>query len=380
MRGTLVATLLLLAGCDKLFDLHHFGDSPSDGDGGLDGPAPDSDATEDMTCFGTGRGFRMPFCFTPAEIAMFPATLTLNSPVNTNQTCPRAVAQSSGPDLCVFTAGTITISSNIRFVGDKAIVLLAKDAIVVDRDLDVSSSWALLAAGAGGDSPGCIMSVLNGNPGAVGGGGGGGAGGSFVGQGGRGGNGSLPGNSMTSALGGSSLSGTTPLVIRGGCRGGAGGAGTMAGRLGGHGGGAIYLVAGASITVAASINAFGAGGLGGVSSYVGGSGGGAGGMIVLDAPSVTTGTGTILNAIGGTGGEGGDDNGSGATGADGASAAPTSTGAGGDGGAGSGSDASTGEPGAPGGGGGGGGGGGYIGVFSLSRTLLGQSFPSATIP
>lgn len=261
----------------------------------IDGPPADArvDAPPDSICFGTGLFVD---CYpngqqpTNADV-ITPGLLDTTTP----STCTRVIPQPNGPELCLRTAGTITISGYIRFHGARPIVLLASDSITIEAAgvLDVSSLRN--DVGAGGNTGECAAPAAGGtnlSP-AITAGAGGGGGAGF----------GTPGGSGADPSGGAA-GGTTALTqIRGGCKGASGGTSSGGvGGEGGHGGGSVYLIAGNAITVTGEIKANGAGGAG-APNKAGGGGGGSGGMIAFDAPALTV-TGTVW-ANGGGGGEGG---------------------------------------------------------------------------
>ncbi|HEX3483149.1 MAG TPA: hypothetical protein VHT91_49400 [Kofleriaceae bacterium] len=345
-----------------------------------------------------------------------PITLTaVGGPINSGTVaaggCTELVPQTGGPALCVIAGTTIDIpaavtvrafavSSNAAATGTNPLVLFATDSITIEGSIDAAShindtlAGGIPALGAGARTAvGCAVTGLDGVMGKpVGGssqdsyGGGGGAGGSFGTLGGAGGNG---GNNNNVGHGNPVL-GSVPSLVVGGCPGGSGGPGDGGGGvgIGGAGGGAIYLLAANSITIAGKINASGAGGSAGGSgnfSSGGGGGGGAGGMIGLEAGTVAimTGAAVFANGGGGASGSGQTDGDSGSPGTDptgpatAAGAGPGKDG-GGAGGAGS-VSSGTGAAGTKGGGnntaqecagGGGGGGGGVIRIFSTQPAMI----------
>lgn len=371
MRETLLAGLLI--GCS--FTHGDYAITADDASVDLDAPLVDAraDTPPEAVCFGSGlfvdcypSGLAPTGSYTPT------GTIDTGNPA----TCTRVVAQSGGPELCLRTAGTISIASYVRARGPRPLVLLAADTIEIAGAgvLDASSFTGELGPGGNtGDCAGAGTGGSNTSNGAVAGAGGGGGGG-FGTAGAVGGDGKN--------AGGGPAGGTAALtMIRGGCRGGRGGTSSAgAGGNGGNGGGAVYLIAGASITMAGEVRANGDAGEAGPNK-AGGGGGGAGGLIVFDTPALSI-TGMVF-ANGGGGGEGG---GGGQSGEDGSislrydqrAAGGDSNGAGGDGGEGSVFDA-TGTPGntATNGGGGGGGGAGRIDVYQTS-TPTGQISPPAT--
>ena len=315
-------------------------------------------------CYGTAM---VKVCLATAPSGSFTVATAIN--LNTD-TGPQCVATLSGGDnYCVVAAADININAALSATGTKSLVLLATDSITSSSVslIDVSSHrGGTEFLGAGHDPTDCQN--MTGTPPVNG---GGGAGGSFAGLGGAGGTGVGAGGTAGPFI-------TSPVKLRGGCP-GQDGQGTTG--SGGHGGGAVFLIAGSSITINSEVTAGGEGGEGGVgnqAAHNGGGGGGAGGVIGFDAPTVMTTNALIAN--GGGGGEGGSGVNQGAGGADGAdamgtSAAPggnantTSGGNGGDGGssqpsgsggAGQSGTQATGAGAGIGGGGGGGGGTGFI--------------------
>jgi len=351
--------------------------------------APPIDSPPDaQVCFGTGI---VKVCLASAptgDLTSLGGTLdTTNSPL-----CAPLV---SGGDLCVIAATTITVQTALRAIGTKPLVLLASDTITTNAPIDVASHRVAGAdeLGAGADpvglcSAGTAPQTANGSSG-------GGAGGSFTGGGGNGG----AGSDVNTAKGGAGgVAGTANIIVtqlRGGCPGqkGAAAASADAGAAG-HGGGAIFLLAGTSITAQQTINASGEGGGGGIANVSGGGGGGTGGLIGFDAPTVVV-NGLIL-ANGGGGGEGSREaTGTGSAGGNGGEATSVAAAAGGgiiafggDGGSGSsGAAAGAGVSGiqgaifgsSRGGGGGGGGGAGYV-VASQGAAFFNGVSPAQTIP
>jgi hypothetical protein len=264
-------------------------------------PAPPPDGAvvpgDEQVCF--GRADRMLMCLLAAP----QTALTIDQPIaiNTDTSTMCAPATGAASAYCVITATDLTISSKLLTTGSRPLVLIASRALTVTANgvIDVGSHATSSVIGAGADPVSCLKGTPPKAPG-------GGAGGSFLGLGGAGGQGGLnagvPGGVPGDAA-------TVVSQIRGGCPGqngtdGAGGHGT-----GGHGGGAVYLIADTSIDITGTILATGQGGHGGtarqdINNPAGsGAGGGAGGMIGLDAPSVTI--GGVLLANGGGGGGGG---------------------------------------------------------------------------
>ena len=217
--------------------------------------------------------------------------------INTDETitCTQVVTTAAGP-LCVWSASNFHVTGRASFIGSRAIVLVAEEAIVVETGgiLDVSDG------GAGANRGNCTRGS-NGVDAVAGNSVGGGTGGSFVTAGGDGG----------AATGGSPVPappGKVPTTLMAGCDGGRGGqVGAGNGGTVGHGAGAIYLMAGSRIDMLGRIYASGGGGGGGTpgtGTAGGGGGGGSGGHIVLDAPVINLGPFTYLLAEGGGGGGG----------------------------------------------------------------------------
>ena len=356
-------------------------------DAAIDSPppidtAPPIDSPPDAeVCFGTGI---VKVCLASAptgDLASLGGTLdTTNS--------PQCAQLASGGDFCVIAATTITLQTALRAIGTRPLVLLASDSITTTAIIDVASHRVngTDEIGAGGDSLLCSAGTA---PATLSGTSGGGAGGSFTGGGGNGGAGATLSGSAPGGAGG--LPGGANIIVselRGGCPGQQGaGSSTDAGARG-HGGGAIFLLAGSSITVQQTINASGEGGGGGIANVSGGGGGGSGGLIGFDAPTIAV-TG-VITANGGGGGEG-DGNTPGSPGNETTteSAATGGTGAinGGNGGNGSsGAAAGPGSVGATGtlgggfrgGGGGGGGGAGYV-VAPQTASFPHEVSPAPTI-
>ena len=330
-------------------------------DGGIDSPMPIDarpvDSPPGESCYGQGPG---KVCFAQPPTG----TQTLSTAINTDGgQCSTAVVGTSPG--CVIAADTLNVTGTVTVTGSKPLVLVAVTTLDVTGTLDASSHRT------GGEQIGADADPATCDAGTAPGIHGGGAGGSF---GSIGGNGGGDNNAMHAGTAGAAQ--TTLATLRGGCPGQAGNAGAGTAGTAGHGGGAVYLIAGTSITIGAAINASGETGTGGMAGGAGGGGAGAGGLIALDAPMVTN-TGTIF-ANGGGGGEGAGGVSIGNTPAD--PTATTTTGgtggtnAGGDGGAG----AVNSTPAAPGldggplpggnsaGGGGGGGGAGLIKLYQAA--------------
>ena len=357
-----MAGLLVVAGCDRVFDLTRPPDPP---DAAVDAP----DDTHEP-CFGT-------------LLVLCPRNLPagrLDVPRNglTIDTDTTSCAEYTAADLrpCLVAVETIVIDGPYRVTGSRPLVLVATTsfAITPSGTIDVSSTKT--GRGAGSEPTGaipaeCKSATASSNAG--------GAGGTFGGRGGNGGAGDPGGSSVSPTV-------TTVDRVRGGCR---GTRGSTSGGLGGGGGGAVYLIT-PDLILDGSINASGAGGRGGTGAIPyggGGGGGGSGGMIVLDVPAIQIAPTAAVFANGGGGGEGGGNPTTGADGDDPATPGVAALGGagrtlnGGAGGKGSADSVLSGTAGGTGtsqsGGGGGGGGGGVIRVIP-SRSLGGLVSPPPT--
>ncbi len=223
---------------------------------------------------------------------------------------PMVVPQSDGPELCVQRAErfVITDSGELRVEGSRPLVWLAGVSVVIDGTLDASAHGQ-------GPGPGGFEGATDGTSGqgpeagadgahvdTYDDGGGGGAGG--CGDGARGG----AGDAADGGEGGG-LRDSVREPLRGGSGGGLGGGGESAG-AGGAGGGALQISARQSITISGAVYVSGGGGEGGNdgtsddANIGSGGGGGAGGTLLLEAPTVSIGSGATLDAAGGGGGGG----------------------------------------------------------------------------
>lgn len=286
------------------------------------------------------------------------------------------ITQPDSSKLGVYVGRKIRIEPNavVRFKGTYAVAIVALESFEILGSIDAGAQTSY--ASAGGFAPPGKEETKGLGPG--GGGAGsptnGGAGGSYCGLGG---NGAANMNGMVAepgvAYGSAAI---VPLV------GGSAGGTAALGNHSGTGGGAVQLVAGTSLRIAAggSVTSGGGGGgfYGGASSQHG-SGGGSGGAILIEAPTVE-----VLGIVAANGGGGGaKDNGKdGAAVETGAAGAPTT------GGLGKGGDGSTFDD-AKGGDGvwvdpdnapGGGGGAGRIRINTTSgaATISGKLSPAAT--
>ncbi|HMG23761.1 MAG TPA: hypothetical protein VK607_20650 [Kofleriaceae bacterium] len=354
----------------------------------------------------------------PTDPVSLSGAMSINSAATTGGGCTEIHPQPGGPSLCIIAGTTIDIPAGVTVrafavnqggttsTSTNPVVLIATRAITIAGTLDVAShvhetfpgDIPVLGAGAR-TAVGCAATGLDGQPGKPSGsmdsfGGGGGAGGSFGTTGGAGGGG---GNNNNVGHG-NPVAGTVPNLLVGGCPGGSGGTGDggMGAGGGGSGGGAVYLLAGDSITISGKINASGAGGgegSAGMFSSGGGGGGGAGGMIGLEAPSITLSATGLLYANGGGGasGSGGKETDTGTAGGDPAGPGTAAGGGAGNDGGGAGGigslAAGSGAVGKNGGGslreaagGGGGGGGGAIRVYGVPAASIGGAAGAVSPP
>jgi len=271
-----------------------------------------SDGSGDAsTCVGTGL---VRVCFAPADALVLD---TQNLDTDVSGTCTQILTQTDGREVCVLAATSISVIGVVTATGSRPLVLAASSSITVAITgvIDVSSTGTRTGAGANYD-PTCQMATFRANGGeGDSGGGGGGAGGGFGSPGANGGLGDDNDNQPPSPHKGvPGLAGAqqpVPAVLRGGCPGGSGGGGanntTSVGPPGGASGGAVYLIAGDAITLTGHVFASGEGGRArsGATGFMdGGAGGGSGGMIGLDAPTISI---TGIVAANGGGGSGGGD-------------------------------------------------------------------------
>jgi hypothetical protein len=296
-----MALLVVIPACGFNSD----GNNPGDGGGPPDAPP---------TCFGSF----VTVCFTtladvPKVPAMLPGDLTIeiDTDTGTSTTTPPLMCDQHNDQMgnyCVIAGAGFTLAANhsIRAYGTKPLVLLSTTTITLEATstVDVSSNRnpSPQDKGAAANPSTCVDGIAAQGTG-------GGYGGTFGGKGGN-------GEQVDAQAGGNAaVAVTPPTMLRGGCRGGSGAG--IGGGTGGSGGGAVALIAN-KIDLNGKINASGAGGLGGPMNRSGGGGGGSGGMIVLDAPSITLGPDGVVFANGGGGAEGGAGGGAGGTAAAGA--------------------------------------------------------------
>lgn len=225
----------------------------------------------------------------------------------------------TAPGLAILGVRDLTIppTTVLRPLGARALVIVARDSIVVQGEIDVGAGRAasavgtavIAAAGAGGQR-GCTAAFAPAQGCAPGGIGGhanqrdtGGGGGGFGTAGGRGGPSAVllsdGGASVPQAMLGAMCPQTALVPLRGGSGGGCG----FGGDDGGGGGGALQLTSFTSILVSGgTVYAGGAGG-DGSASRGGGGGAGAGGGILIEAPTILVDGGRLITS-GGGGGDG----------------------------------------------------------------------------
>ncbi len=244
-------------------------------------------------------------------------SVTVSGLIDTATAAECAPAQPSGwlaagqPESCFIFGTSISISGTARFVGARPVVLFASNDISISGTLDASSKRGEAKSGPGAPAPSCRSFTQN--PEENSSGPGGGAGGTFMTKGGNGGDGNA-----SNVEGRAPNPEPKPMRLRAGCNGQRGGVGDEPPGPPGAGGGAVYLVAGGTITISGIINASGAGGANGNNEATksGGSGGGSGGMIKLHATSIAVGAGGAVMANGGGAASGSDENGGGNFGSD----------------------------------------------------------------
>jgi hypothetical protein len=354
-RGLVVGSVVIVVGCRQLLGI-------DDPEHEVDAPPP-FDAPQ---CYGdTSAGSLITVCLQPTM-----NNVVLDTAVDTDhdQRCA-SLTPPVGPEVCVLEAVDIAIQGQIVLTGHRPLVIVGTHTISIASNATLDASSRLgVRIGPDANDPSCptVGPATQGT---------GGAGGSFGSLGGNGG-------------GGGAKAGPAqmPIFVRGGCPGTTDAASGLQGS--GPGGGAVYLIAGASIEIDGVILANGGGGNApNGSGSAGGGGGGAGGLIGLDAPMVL-GSGAVM-AVGGGGGEGGP-GGSGSS-ADGddpdgkfghlaKGGATSDNGGNGGNGAGFGLGATSGGSGSgagseTGGGGGGGGGVGIVWVRASSFTVMNVSPP-----
>jgi hypothetical protein len=290
-RVLLVVAVMGLPACNSILGIGGFQLSPADAgqDAFVPQDAPKLDGLGAM-CMGSGL---LNVCFDPPSTDVILGAGTLDT--DTDARCLTR-PQPSGGTVCTIVGSNVTVTGTVIVTGSRPLVIIATTMITIANAavLDVSSTTVAPirngpAAGLTPCATGTDGTAVSSN---------GGAGASFSFNGGAGGR----GKDLTVTLPGPVVGVTS---VRGGCAGGTG-AGNQAGLVGGvggAGGGAVYLIAAASIVVTGNIYASGAGGAGGLQRR-GGGGGGSGGLIGLEAPTITV-TGTVTANGGGGGGGGG---------------------------------------------------------------------------
>jgi len=223
------------------------------------------------------------------------------------ETCDVVTQPGDAPDLCVLSAERIVVGTGeVDVFGDRALVLLGRDEVVVEGVLDADGNSGGSGGPAGGDGGDGEDQPGDGDGGGAAGGTAssseaGGGGGGFGGAGGRGAGdrdgtpGFADGGEPYPCSGG--CDGTlSPLV--GGSGGGAGGGGVN----GGGGGGAVQLASARRIRILGTGRIDLGGGGGGAGDGGGGGGGGSGGAALLEAPEISIAEDGVLAANGGGGG------------------------------------------------------------------------------
>jgi hypothetical protein len=354
------AIVLLASGCQSLFGLD---DSKPRGDGG-DGP-----------CYGTD----IQVCLeaTPTDpVSLTQAIYTGNQAgEGASATCVPYTGRDAGL-YCVIAGSSVSVDAVVSVTGSRPVVIVADQTIQIGGTLDAAAHQGH-SSGPGADLAMCPAGTIPGREG-------GGTGGSMGEGGGVGGT----GGAGNTDLGGGMCPTPDVTAFRAGCTGQNGGNSDAATGLGGGGGGAAYLIAGTSITVAGTVDVSGGGGTGGrcatcddTGYAFGGGGGGSGGMLVLESPEVDV-TGHVF-ADGGGGGEGASQSTNGQPGADPGGLSPALGGNndkldfhGGGGGSGGhiGVAPTIGDNATSAGAGGGGGGG--VGVIRVIGTLTGTTSPA----
>ncbi len=254
-----------------------------------DGDGPGADAPL-VRCFGTFKKV----CVENPSTSAFTLGGAESSVITEMQAnCVRQTNESTVASSCVVAGSSVTIDGTLTASGGLPLIILATDGELIIEDLlDVSSRRGNERRGAGANPVG----GCNGATGALD--AAGGAGGSFGGKGGSGGegaSGNVPEAAAALAF---------PDQLRGGCPGNLSGRPTGSTAIG-SGGGAVWLISTVGITINGKVNASGSGGSGADGDLFGergGAGGGTGGMIILDAPTITVAQDGVLLATGGGGG------------------------------------------------------------------------------
>ncbi|MDY0003181.1 MAG: hypothetical protein RBU30_17915, partial [Polyangia bacterium] len=214
------------------------------------------------------------------------------------------------PGMGVLVLGDLTVKVGVDVIleGSRSLVILAQGTVSIQGLVYLNSKDSLPGPGGysgglagqvgGGGCGGQLGAGTTGEHGCSSGGGGGGHGG----VGGAGGNATC-GSHVGGSGGGTVCSNQSliPLVGGAGGSGGAPYAENVNSVPGAGGGGALQVSAAQSITVFGDGRLHAGGGPGAGCSWAGGAGGGAGGALLLESPSVTLASGSILAAIGGGG-------------------------------------------------------------------------------
>lgn len=303
-----VLLLLVLAACEKndpLFCQENPGASGcpiADGNGSavIDAMVDGDPGIDARMCFGTGN-YEVCLASLPSGGETLSGTLDTGTSTKCLATQPAGWTTRGQPESCFVVGTTVTITG-VDVTGTRPLVILATNSITVSGTLDVASRVTGTAKrGPGAPFGGCAAALAM--PTVSTNGGGGGAGGTFMTRGAAGGAGNNGQMGNTGGIAGNPVT-QNPVALRAGCNGQSGGDGSAPGGVGGLGGGAVYLVAGNTITITNTgiINASGAG-ASGAGSHAGAGGGGSGGMIVLAASTISATNGKVL-ANGGGGGAG----------------------------------------------------------------------------
>jgi hypothetical protein len=246
------------------------------------------------------------FCLVETERTDGPQIGCTNASKDVNYVV-KQMAMADGSQIAVFVAHAIHVEPNtvLRLDGGHIpLALVALDTITLGGSISV-------LPGLGGGAFNAVADMPGAGPGGGGGGSGtstlGGGGGSFCGLGGQGG---VEQGSAATPYPQTAAYGTAELVpLVAGSAGGKGVGGFGVGATSAsHGGGAVQLVAGTSIQIAAGafVSAPGSGGQqGGLAATQEAAGGGSGGAILIEAPTVTVAGVLATNGGGGGGGAGG---------------------------------------------------------------------------
>src|SRR5262245_11644844 len=140
-----VGVLLLVAGCDRVFDLDYIypiADAPPINGDVIGMPVDASD------CVGSGSTYGMngpngTGLFRVCLSGPIPPVATLPTPIQTGQNsyCTQiAKIDTIGTELCVIYAQNITIASPIGTNGPRPLVLVATQVLTIDARLDVAAN------------------------------------------------------------------------------------------------------------------------------------------------------------------------------------------------------------------------------------------------